>query len=178
MKTLMVFLLMMCLQFLTAGTYSSAAVYSWKDSRGVTHFTDTPESIPPEFLEKAVNRDLKESYSEVSDSEPPVHPQVRYPVITSSERPGGMSRGGWQNRYASLRREISGLKAGISAKKEKMTEYRRKWITSRKRGERQNMNTMEGEIARDEERIRDLEKQLEALDLEAARNAVPLDWRK
>jgi hypothetical protein len=37
---------------------------------------------------------------------------------------------------------------------------------------------MEDEINRDEERITELERQLEALDAEAARNSVPFEWRQ
>jgi cell division protein FtsB len=77
-----------------------------------------------------------------------------------------------------LRAEIKLLKDGLPAKREALTEVNRRKIKFQKGSDRSAFNELSAEITRDEERIKELEKQLYDLDMEAARNAVPLEWRK
>jgi hypothetical protein len=156
--------------------YSVAAVYQWEDKKGVVHFTDNPETIPAKYR-NSVKTDLKNDDSSPPSNYaiPPVHQQ---PDSSPPMRDIDKGEDYWRSRYALLRMEIKGLRDGFVVKKDQMNEFRRKWLVTQKRVERQSMNRLEDEIGRDEERIKELERQLESLDGEAARNAVPLEWRR
>jgi chromosome segregation ATPase len=180
MKTI-TFLLLFFLQILLVGNYSVAAMYKWEDSKGGIHFTDNPDSIPAKYRKNAINRDSRENSSPTSvNIETPAQQAQSEPVQPAAKESSVVEKGReyWQPRFNAIRTELKGLKAGLEGKRERMNEYRRKWLVTQKRVERQSFNQIEDEINKDEERIKDLEKQLEALDAEAARNAVPFEWRQ
>lgn len=181
MKTAGFYLLAVFFLIVITENGSVAALYQWQDGKGGVHFTDNPESIPAAYRKKATVRDLNDhEIPPVSDTAKPVDRQQGEPLpaLQKDTSPPEKGMEYWQMRYGSLRSELKRLKDGLGTKKEEMSSYRHKWLVSQKRVEHQNMNQVEGEIAKDETRIKELEKQLEALDVEAARNAVPLDWRK
>ena len=49
---------------------SDATIFSWKDENGITHFTDSPEKIPPKYRDGKVEglRIIEEVPSEESSS--------------------------------------------------------------------------------------------------------------
>jgi hypothetical protein len=181
MTRLTFLLLVLFLQILLVVNFSVAAMYKWEDSKGGVHFSDNPDSIPLKYRKNAINRDAREGSPPTSvniktptqqvPTEPVQSDAINSPVVEKG-------RDYWQTRFNGLRTELNGLKAGLEAKRERMNEYRRKWLVTQKRVERQSFNQIEDEINKDEERIKDLEKKLEALDSEAARNAVPFEWRQ
>lgn len=177
------FLLMSGLIALMAGgDVAFAATYRWENSEGVVSFTDNPESIPPQYRKKSRKVEADETVAPPESAvEPPPQQESAAGVAEQSAPPPVSQEKGreyWQMRYSALRGEIAAIKEGLPDKMDRMKELRHEWLTTQKRSERQSLNRMEDEIARDEERVRELERQLEQLDVEAAKSAVPFEWRK
>jgi hypothetical protein len=173
-------LLVIGLQVGALESISMAAMYKWEDSNGV-HFSDNPASIPGKYRNKAINLEPKESNA-ITDANRDVavtpEPKQSQPPPAQELKSADNGRDYWVQRFTTIRSELKGLKEGLKGKKERMNEFRRKWLVTQRRAERQSLNLMEDEINRDEERITELERQLEALDAEAARNSVPFEWRQ
>ena len=155
---------------------SRGEFYEWKDADGGVHFSDSLESVPAKYRSQLIRRDMPE------DTET-IQPAVKSEKVT--DKPQEKSAGTdakqriyWQGRFQKLRSEIDRLKKGIPGKQEEINQLRHKWVTSLKRTDRSALNQKEDELAADGNRIKELEKQLEELDIEAAQNAVPLEWRK
>lgn len=181
MKKLILCLLITSLQLVFAGQYSVAATYKWVDGNGVMHFSDNPESVPLKYRNQAKDPDPAGS---VDVSEPSaINPEpVRQPDPSRSaqEEPARSEKGKdyWQMRFSAIRLEQKGLKGNLETSKGKLAEARHKWLTTQRRADRQALNQIEDEMARDEGRIKELDKKLEELDAEATRSAVPFEWRK
>ncbi|GAM11596.1 hypothetical protein OR1_03912 [Geobacter sp. OR-1] len=181
MKLMALCLLVFLMQMLIHENDSIAAMYKWEDSSGVVHFSDDPASIPAKFRNRVKNLEPKEvEIPSDTTTETTVKPEQNELQQPSRPETSGLDKGKeyWQVRYQSILGEMTRLKDGLKGKREQMNEYRRKWLVTQRRVERQAFNQMENEINQDEERIKELEKNLEALDVEAARNAVPFEWRR
>ncbi len=157
------------------GSYgdSLAGIFQWEDSDGVVHFTDNPDNVPSVYRKKIRELDLKDDVSpaaSVAGKAPP----AKTPGTVDAQRNEQV----WRRRYASLRAEIKLLQDHLPAKREELTELSRRRTKFQKGSDRVAFNDLSAEIKGDEEHIKELEKQLYDLDIEAARNAVPLEWRK
>jgi hypothetical protein len=181
MKKLILCLLISSVLLVFTGQYSAAATYKWVDANGVMHFSDNPESVPLKYRNQA--KDLDPSGS-VDVAEPPaVNPEpVRQPDPSSSPQEeaaiSGKGKDYWKMRFSAIRLEQNGLKGNLEASKGKLAEARHKWLTTQRRADRQALNQIENDMARDESRIKELDKKLEDLDAEATRSAVPFEWRQ
>ncbi len=161
------------------------ATYRWVDEKGVVNFTDDPDKIPPRYLKKARKiTDLPLSAPSGSSqqgrgSEPP--PRVGGTGGSSQQAPpliGGEDEQAWRARFSSLREEIKALREGLPKKEEELVQLRRKRVIYKGAQERVAYYAKKEEIEQDEARIKELEAQLAALDQEAAKAGVPLEWRK
>ena len=181
MKKLCLCLSILSLLLVFTGQYSVAATYKWVDSSGVMHFSDNPESVPLKYRNQVKNLDT--SGSVVVSDPSAVNPE---PVLqpdssrSTQEEPAGAIKGKdyWQMRFLAIKLEQKGLKANLETNKGKLTEARHKWLTTQRRADRQALNQIEDDMARDEGRIKELDKKLEELDAEATRSAVPFEWRQ
>ena len=158
---------------------SYGATYQWVDEKGVVNFTDDPDKIPAKYRKKARKiTDLPPSApsgasQQGGGSEPP-------PTGGSSQPapPGGKDEQAWRARFSSLRAEIKALRDGLPKKEEELVQLRRKRVIYKGAQERVAYYAKKEEIEQDEARIKELEAQLAALDQEAAKAGVPLEWRK
>ena len=150
-----------------------AATYQWEDSKGGMHFTDNPDNIPKKYRGKV--RELES----IAPSATSIIPDTA-PVQPSSSVTAGRTQDEtvWRQRYASIRGELASIRERIATKKEKLQELRRQRTLFHKVSDRLAYNDLEREIGQDEDRVSQLEKELADLDVEAAREAVPLEWRK
>jgi len=150
-----------------------AATYQWEDSKGGMHFTDNPDSIPKKYRGKV--RKL-ESIAPTATTIVPdtAAEQPASPVPADRAQDETV----WRQRYASIRGELASIRERIATKKETLQELRRQRTLFHKVSDRLAYNDLEREIGQDEARISQLEKELADLDVEAAREAVPLEWRK
>ena len=170
------FLLLLLMVLLAGAGTGQAATYEWVDAGGVVHFTDDPGNIPEKYRDKA--KKLENGIPNII-SEPAAPPAA--PTIT-----GGMTEGAnaghdqqwWHSRYTELRNEIKGVREALPQKKEKLVELRRKRVIFQRGSDRVAYNDLAKEIAADEARLQQLEEQLAALDQEAAKAGVPLEWRQ
>lgn len=180
MKTMTFLLLATILQIMLMGDFSVAAVYKWEDAQGAVHFTDNPDAIPLKYRNKAKNLEPNETFSEPVANKESSLPQQAESVQPPETQNAGDSRGKeyWQMRFNTIRNDIKFIKDGLPGKRERMEEYRHKWVVKQKRADRQTLNQIEDDIRSDEEKIKDLEKQLDMLDVEASRSAVPMEWRQ
>jgi hypothetical protein len=155
---------------------SSAEFYEWKDAEGASHFTDNLESVPQQYRKKLIKREMTNETPRPEPAATRSEPAPVEPAAASGT--SGKGEDYWRTRFLNLRNELDGLKRVLPLKRDEMNQKRRQWVVSQKRSDRMALNEIENEVAADETRITELEKQLEQLDVEAAQSAVPLEWRK
>ena len=172
MKLYPLVLLLLLLQFVPSRVL--AAFYRWLDADGVVHFTDDPKRIPLKYRQKAKKLDLPaESAPAPTEPSPQASPQAYEPSL-----PGGHAEDWWRQRFATLRDEVKALQDGLVVKQEKLVELRRTRTIYQRARDREAVNRMEADISGDETRLSRLLNQMEALDREATRAAVPAQWRR
>jgi uncharacterized protein DUF4124 len=183
--------------FSTAG----ATTFEWVDRAGVVHFTDDLEKVPVDYRSKAVRR---ESSDEERVSTVPEDKSPAAGTTTEQNREvilyGNHEETWWQNRYATLDKELSQLRDGVPAKRDELARLRRRWVISMGKTPTDNLDApgsfstqsalstpgrhraayfaKKAEIESDEARIADLESQLQKLKDEANRFGVPVPWRR
>ena len=152
---------------------TQAAVFQWIDDAGVVHFTDDAKSIPAKYRSKTRTLELPEAAPAGASQQPA--PQLPEPRAAFA---GGHSEGWWRQRFAALKGEVKLLQDGLQTKQAKLVELRRARTIYQRGRDREAINALEAEMAADEKRIADLLKQLDVLDQEATRQAVPGEWRR
>lgn len=159
---------------LTAG----AAVYEWVDESGVVHFTDNADKIPRKY-EKKVR--VKASDDGSVNVTPSTVPSAHTPAGQAADvdtNPARLDEGLWRSRFATLREEKSRIEKELPAKREKLVTLRRKRAIYQRGSDRTAYNEQNGEIERDEARIKELDQKLQELDAAASRVGVPMEWRQ
>lgn len=159
----------------TATSIAGTSFYKWSDADGVVHFTDDRNKIPAGFRLKARPLDLGEPEpAAAGNARPPSSP--REPA--SASLADGHSEQWWRQRFAALRERIKALQDALPAKQTQLAELRRQRTLYQRSRDREAMNALEASIAADQTAIGELRDQLEALDQDAARAAVPSEWRR
>ena len=156
---------------------AQAAFYQWVDTHGVTHFTDNHDKIPSRYRKSAKRLDLTDQSAPAQASAPePQAPAQAAPPKASSY--GGQTEGWWREKFSALRGELKALGEGLPAKQAQLVELRRKRVIYTRARDREAVNSMQAEISADEARMADLQKRLDALELDAAKALVPAEWRQ
>jgi hypothetical protein len=99
----------------------------------------------------------------------------RQPSVTSVPAP---DEGWWRNAYAQRRDEIRTLQGGVKSKQEEFNELRRRYTIYHKPADRIKMNELQDEMTKSQLRIEQVEEELRQLDIQAAQQGVPLNWRQ
>jgi hypothetical protein len=161
---------------------AQAALYQWKDDRGVINFTDNPDSIPAKYRKRvkkrpSINIEDAESAGQQEEGE---SPQVAEPAPTYENQAlyGGHNEDWWRSRFNSQRDELKRIQDGLPAKKEELDAARRKMAIYAYPRYRKAYYDLLADIEKDNARIKELNNQLESLDNEASRAGVPMDWRQ
>lgn len=158
---------------------ATAETYRWEDSKGVVHFTDDREKIPSKYRKKALERAGQEYGQQAPATE-----AARKPAPPPGPVDGAVSdtvapnRDIWQSRFQSLRSEKTMLENRLTAKRQELTDAqwrRRKFARPANRVE---TTALEEEIIQTETRVREIDKALADLEIEASKAAVPLEWRR
>jgi len=178
MKKLLPALILTVLLFDVA---AQAATYEWLDEKGVVHFTDDPDRIPAKYLKRVKERDSVKG--EVSKPALPPVTESAAPAASDDTDNGSRLFGGygedwWRSGFATLRAEIKSLEDGLTVKRENLNVARRKRVIYQRGSDRVSFNDLNDEIKRDEAKIKELQEKLNALDTEASRVGVPLEWRQ
>ncbi len=165
-----IFILSIAIMFLAAVAF--ADTFEWTDSQGGTHFTDDIDKVPARYRNKAQKLNVE-----------PIIQKEQQAAPAPATRPaqnlyGGHDEAWWRSRFSALRNEMKALQDGLPAKREAfMTKHRRHVIFS-KPGDRVAQNDLDDDVKKDEARIEEIRKQLDALDIEASKAGVPLEWRR
>lgn len=157
---------------------ATAEIYKWEDNQGVVHFTDDQDKIPARYRKKVRALDLRMEEKQAA----PV-PATREPSSTSTEAsdPGvapTRDRTWWQSRFRTLRGEKKLLEDRLPGKREELIQLNRKRAKFSKPVDRIAYKNLDEEIGKDEVRIKNIDKELADLEMEAAKEAVPVEWRK
>lgn len=178
MKKLLPALILTVLLFDVA---AQAATYEWLDEKGVVHFTDDPDRIPAKYLKRVKERDSVKGVA----TKPPLQPATEStaPAVSDDKGSDGRIYGGhgkdwWRSGFTSLRADIKSLEDGLAVKRENLNVARRKRVIYQRGSDRVAFNEQNKEIKQDEATIKELQEKLNALDAEAARAGVPLEWRQ
>jgi chromosome segregation ATPase len=161
-----------------------AAVYEWKDDKGVVNFTDNPDKIPAKYMKRVKKRPTVDIDTAESTPAAPQDTQRKTPAAAESVAKekeslyGGHNEEWWSSAFVKIREELKTIQDKLSEKKQDLEVARRKMVIYQYPKYRQAYYDVKSEIEKDEARIEELNKQLESLDNDASRAAVPLDWRK
>jgi hypothetical protein len=174
------FLLLIGILFIIAAAH--AATYEWVDSQGVIHFTDDPDKIPFKYRNKARQLDLTPApgEKELPPAQPPRQPAVESVPAADNAGSlyGGHNESWWRASFKAWRDEMKTIQENLPGKKERLNVLRRKRIIYQKPGDRTAYYDLSAEIEKDEARIKEVQNQLAALDAEADKSGVPLEWRQ
>lgn len=161
-----------------------SCMYQWTDNSGTVHFTDNPMRIPEKHSGKVRKRES------IKGEIMPKQDRKRENVRLIRENRGielccGHDESWWRERYSSLRLQIRQIKEAAPEKQTRLRELHYNMAASidqpHNGSHRENKTAyrqLQQEIRNDEEKIVELEKELEALEVEAPRCSVPLEWRK
>lgn len=164
------------MSLVSMAAYSAqAAVYEWVDDKGVVHFTDNADKIPDKYLKRAKEKSQENDRVTVTspsgmEGTPAAGSNLKPVPVQDEEQ--------WRSRFGSLREQIKGLENGLVAKRERLSTLRRKKAVYQRGTDRAAYGAQLEEIERDEARLKELDQQLQALDAEAAKVGVPLEWRQ
>jgi hypothetical protein len=160
-----------------------AALYEWKDDRGVVNFTDNPANIPTKYRNRVKKRPSinVENVETSSDQGAGESSQAVEPTPSTSESQasfGGHNEDWWRSRFSSIRDELKATQDGLPAKQEQLEAARRKMTIYSFPRYRKAYYDLLADIEKDNAKIKDLNSQLETLDNEASKAGVPFNWRQ
>ena len=145
--------------------------YTWVDAQGVTHFSDNPSSISQESLPTLQKKEITGGGTIEIPSAGEVSHSQTVPVNDKDEQY-------WRSSFMRLRSAIGALSNGLPEKQDNLENLRRRRLLYHKASDRVKITEIEDEIKRDEARIKELESQLQDLELKASRAGIPLEWRQ
>jgi len=165
---------------LTAG----AAMYEWTDNKGVVNFTDNPDKIPAKYLKKVKKR--PSITGDQTGSSPAEKTQEKAPAASGQEPDtqkieklyGGHEQIWWRSRFSDIRNELKAVQEGLLGKKEELVGLRRQMTIYNYGRDRKAYYDKLAEIEKDETREKELNEQLNSLDIEASKAGVPAEWRQ
>jgi hypothetical protein len=154
-----------------------ADIYQWVDAAGVTNFTDNPEKIPERYRKQVKKLILPEEPARVPA--PPAKGQAGAARAAAPEPSiGGQTETWWRESFAALRAELGRQQAVLAERQARIAELRRKRAIFSRAEDREAQNSVQAELSVAEVRIAELQNQIAALDTQATRAGVPLEWRR
>jgi hypothetical protein len=166
--------------FLLIGSAAWATVYEWVDNQGIVHMTDDPDKVPARYRKVMKARDIDTGGS----AAPAAEPKGAVPSSEAGlpEEPEVLLYGGrnvrwWLGTFREARENIEKHNAQIAGKKKKLEQLRRKRVLYQKPSDRVAYYALMDEIARDEEQVKVLQKNLDDLESQADKAGVPQHWR-
>jgi len=180
MKLALPFLMLLLLAFPPT---ARCAFYRWVDAEGVTHLTDDPDTIPARYQKRAKKLGLPEerpSSGAAGTPQSPPQPAPQAPQPAGAQEPpfGGHPEPWWRENFSALRGELDTVQKDLADRQTKIAALRRKRAIYMRAQDREAVNAMQDAISADEVRIAQLQNQISALELEAAKAAVPVQWRQ
>ncbi len=192
--------LALILLLLLDGSNAGADIFQWEDEQGVLHFTDNADKIPRKYKMKVKQRESGPVAVPVQKPADVQAPVAQVPLPLAAEMLyGGQPASWWQERFNAVRQTLAEAKSVLAEKQEALQRAHRAYVvsldTSRIKVDSENedkvksygINTigakrkayrdLQEEIPRLEERVREIEAQLAALQAEADAADLPGDAR-
>ena len=91
---------------------------------------------------------------------------------------GGHEQIWWRSRFSDIRNELKAVQEGLLGKKEELVGLRRQMTIYNYGRDRKAYYDKLAEIEKDETREKELNEQLNSLDLEASKAGIPAEWRQ
>lgn len=160
-----------CLVLMPAAFAQDGGVYRWTDRQGQDHYTDDPSTIPQEYRKKAQRTEGRE-LMEVSTGE-----SADRGAATTRSASVGPDEETWRGRFQAAHQRVASLEAQL----QKDRELVRTSVPELRAGIPRTSDAVREAQARIDENERALttaREELEALDREASREAVPREWRR
>ncbi len=180
----MKFFTCLSMMFLLISIMAHAAMYEWKDEKGVVNFTDNPEKIPAKYKKRVKKRPSIGIDSTESATAPAPEIKQKTPdAVTTPMKEKELTYGGhneewWRSSFVRIREELKNMQDRLPEKKQDLEIARRKMTIYQYPKYRQAYYDLKSEIEKDGARIEELNNQLQTLDNDASKAAVPFDWRK
>jgi hypothetical protein len=167
---------------------ADSGLYQWTDESGTVNFSDNSRNIPAKYEKGVKIRDSMKAESAPGQAQNKVTEKTQ-PATQAVPLYGGHDEKWWCSRFADLNAKIRTIKGTLSEEKEKLKKAHFKKVISSSIGQptllagnprknRAAYQELYNKIKADEERAAALEKELEALDIEASSVSVPPDWKK
>ncbi|SNB45737.1 DUF4124 domain-containing protein [Geobacter sp. DSM 9736] len=156
-----------------------AEVYEWTDDRGSVGFTDTLDKVPQKYRKNVRKRNVSEQPNIMI-----INDDASFAVDSASPadggrfQPGGRDESWWRSSFEGLRSEISLIEDRLPEERQRLLEINRRRTLYQKPSDRGAYNALKEKIEKDEVRIKELKKKLEALEQDADRGGVPPGWRQ
>ena len=175
------FLLMM---FFLISIAAHAAMYQWKDDKGVVNFTDNPDKIPAKYLKRVKKR--ASISADATETAPAPVREIKQNAPAAKEttiKESGVLYGGhdedwWRSAFGKLRDEMNTVRERLSVNRKDLEVANRKMTIYPYAQNRKAYYDLLSETEKDEAKLQELNNQLESLENDAARAGVPFSWRK
>jgi hypothetical protein len=157
-----------------------ATVYEWVDNKGIVNMTDNPDNVPARYRKVMKVRDIDAGESTAPDEgskTPAPSPDAAIPTSREAVLYGGHNEGWWSSAFREARDNIKKLNDQIAGKKKNLEELHRKRVLYQKPSDRVAYYALSDEIAKNEEQVKALQKNLDDLDASADAAGVPQSWR-
>jgi len=116
---------------LSAPALAQASTYQWRDDRGVTHFTDNPDSIPETYLNRA--RELPSVKTESKAKAPSEAPASLGSAPAATAGAVAAAGGVRSAEHERLTLELKKTREGVAAKKKELARLHHKWSVAKGR---------------------------------------------
>lgn len=178
--------LAMTLCLLLATSVVFGATYQWTDKTGAVHFTDDPDRIPAEYVNKAQQLDLgAPPMMKYEEEAPPQTPTATpgEPAATTEQSYCGIPASKWQKRYQTIRAERENLAAALPEMESQVKKMRLKVLSRTGRDgsyyqQKKEYIEQSEQYEKAKARKEDAERRFTDLENEAARCGVPLELRQ
>ncbi len=183
-------------------------IYSWTDTSGVAHYTNDPAAIPQRYRDQARTLDgrpvgapepppkeeaasAKPGVSEEAPKPPaPKPPPERTEELEESAPPplspsvaGTLDEAGWRKRFQKSTERVRRAELTLSRDKEQLQKVANQEgymvVDAYGRTMTAGQSTaLKMQVSEDERVLREARESLEDLERVAAREAIPLEWRR
>jgi Domain of unknown function (DUF4124) len=183
-------------------------IYSWTDTSGVAHYTNDPATIPQRYRDQARTLDghpvgapeappkepaagsksdaSEEAAKPPSAKAPPERPEEleeSAPPPLSPSVAGTLDEAGWRKRFQKSTERVRRAELNLSRDKEQLQRVANQEgymvVDAYGRTMTAGQSTaLKMQVAEDERVLREARESLEDLERVAAREAIPLEWRR
>jgi Domain of unknown function (DUF4124) len=154
-------------------TAAWATVYEWVDSQGVVHLTDDADKVPARYRKVMKVREIGAGENILPASEPNATTPSSGASLQEGREVllyGGHDMKWWMDSFKEARENLKKLNDKIADNKKNLEELHRKRVLYQKPSDRVAYYALMDSIAKDEEQVKVLEKNL--LDLQSSADAA------